>query len=242
MTSSLWPCCSHASIRRTWVSLVHHVSDRSSWRNSPTNHPTVDGLPSTGLLVPEVATDRDEQSSEAVATSKSMSPINYQQVNIKQEQTDCAISRTEHYRKNKKPKLEKQRRDAINSCTETLRDLIFDYPGGREKSSKMEKRLIMEEVVKYVIRAKQREKLLMMLAHSNPALYISEVNKCLVNTGVDVSLGHKETSYLHHAGLIQNQLFNNQRRHSSGSSTYDSDGRDSSPSPSNHSSDVWRPF
>ena len=68
-----------------------------------------------------------------------------------------AVSRTYHYRKVEKPKLEKKRRDLTNSYIDKLREIIFVLPSEREQSGKMEKNKILEHAIKYINYLHQRQ-------------------------------------------------------------------------------------
>merc|ERR1711923_166089 len=102
-----------------------------------------------------------------------------------------AVSRTYHYRKVEKPKLEKKRRDLTNSYIDKLREIIFVLPSEREQSGKMEKNKILEHAIKYINYLHQRQHSLIR----NQAVEMerfrtycaAEVNKCRASHGVQVS-------------------------------------------------------
>ena len=169
-----------------------------------------------------------------------------------------AVSRTYHYRKVEKPKLEKKRRDLTNSYIDKLREIIFVLPGDRESSAKMEKNKILEHTIKYIGYLQQRQHSLIR----NQAVEMerfrtycaAEVNKCLASHGVQISNNSRFLSPPHPGTEPVSTIPQPSLRLSTSSDAGYESGRDQTPSPalslssptastsSSSSENVWRPF
>ncbi|XP_061400358.1 enhancer of split m5 protein-like [Musca vetustissima] len=117
------------------------------------------------------------------------------------------VSKTQHYRRVKKPQLERERRARINKCLDTLKELVAEFQGN-DSILHMDKAEMLETAVKFIktqVRKPKNSPVIPMDSFRHGYMNaVNEVSRVMAATpGMNVQLGK---AVMIHLGCEYNRL------------------------------------